>query len=78
MFPFFDTGISEVPSPTHPLGIRPAGEGGTTPALAVVINAIVDALREFGVEHVEMPATPERIWRAIRRMPARPHTLELS
>jgi aerobic carbon-monoxide dehydrogenase large subunit len=78
LFPFFDTGISEVPSPTHPLGIRPAGEGGTTPALAVVINAIVDALREFGVEHVEMPATPERIWRAIRRMPARPHTLELT
>jgi carbon-monoxide dehydrogenase large subunit len=78
VFPFFDTGISEVPTPTHPLGIRPAGEGGTTPALAVVINAIVDALREFGVEHVEMPATPERIWRAIRRMPARPHTLELS
>ncbi len=78
VFPFFNTGISEVPTPTHPLGIRPAGEGGTTPALAVVINAIVDALREFGVEHVEMPATPERIWRAIRHMPARPHTLELS
>ncbi len=78
VFPFFNTGISEVPTPTHPLGIRPAGEGGTTPALAVVINAIVDALREFGVEHVEMPATPERIWRAIRRMPARPQTLELS
>ena len=43
-FPFFNTGISEVPMPTHPLGIRPAGEGGTTPALAVVVNAIVDAL----------------------------------
>src|ERR1700689_4496259 len=52
-FPFFDTGI------------RPAGEGGTTPALAVVVNAIVDALSEFGVRHVEMPATPERIWRAM-------------
>jgi hypothetical protein len=38
------TGISEVPTPTHPLGIRPAGEGGTTPALAVAINAIVDEL----------------------------------
>jgi carbon-monoxide dehydrogenase large subunit len=64
-FPFFDTSISEVPTPTHPLGIRPAGEGGTTPALAVTINAIVDALRDFGVRHVEMPATPERIWRAM-------------
>jgi carbon-monoxide dehydrogenase large subunit len=66
VFPFFDTAISEVPTPTHPLGIRPAGEGGTTPALGVVINAIVDALSEFGVTHIEMPATPERVWRAIR------------
>jgi len=63
--PFFDTELSEVPSPTHPLGIRPAGEGGTTPALGVVINAVVDALSEFGVTHVEMPATPERVWRTI-------------
>src|SRR6202040_2951192 len=67
MLPFFNTEISEVPSTTHPLGIRPAGEGGTTPALAVVINAIVDALAEYGVTHIEMPATPERIWRAIHR-----------
>ena len=65
-FPPFKTEIVENPSPTHPLGIRPAGEGGTTPALGVVINAVVDALSEFGVKHVEMPATPERIWRAIR------------
>ncbi|MBV9151046.1 MAG: xanthine dehydrogenase family protein molybdopterin-binding subunit, partial [Alphaproteobacteria bacterium] len=67
MVPFFDTELSEVPSPTHPLGIRPAGEGGTTPALGVVINALVDALSDFGVTHIEMPATPERIWRAIRQ-----------
>ena len=59
------TEISEVPSSTHPLGIRPAGEGGTVPALAVVVNAIVDALADLGVRHVEMPATPERVWRAI-------------
>jgi aerobic carbon-monoxide dehydrogenase large subunit len=76
LFPFFDTGISEVPTPTHPLGIRPAGEGGTTPALAVTINAIVDALSEYGVRHVEMPATPERIWRAMRGKPQRPQTME--
>ena len=63
--PFFTTELSEVPTPTHPLGIRPAGEGGTTPALGVLINAIVDALSEFGVAHIEMPATPERVWRAI-------------
>ncbi len=63
----YTTEISEVPSSTHPLGIRPAGEGGTVPALAVVINAICDALSDFGVRHVEMPATPERVWRAIRQ-----------
>src|SRR5947208_15073239 len=65
MVPSFTTELSEVPSPTHPLGIRPAGEGGTTPALGVVINAVVEALGEFGVRHIEMPATPERVWRAI-------------
>ena len=63
--PFFTTELSEVPTPTHPLGIRPAGEGGTTPALGAVVNAIVDALAEFGVTHIEMPATPARVWRAI-------------
>jgi aerobic carbon-monoxide dehydrogenase large subunit len=65
-FPFFDTEITEVPCTTHPLGMRPAGEGGTTPALGVVINAVVDALSGYGVKHIEMPATPERIWRAIQ------------
>jgi carbon-monoxide dehydrogenase large subunit len=64
--PFYATELSEVPSSTHPLGIRPAGEGGTVPALAVVINAIVDALSELGVRHIEMPATPERVWQAIQ------------
>ena len=64
--PSYITELSEVPSPTHPLGIRPAGEGGTTPALGAVVNAVVDALAEFGVMHVEMPVTPERVWRAIR------------
>jgi aerobic carbon-monoxide dehydrogenase large subunit len=64
--PSFITALSEVPAPGNPLGVRAGGEGGTTPALAVVINAIVDALSEFGVTHVEMPATPERVWRAIQ------------
>jgi len=64
--PALETALSEVPSPTNRLGVRSGGEGGTTGALAVVINAIVDALAELGVSHVEMPATPERVWRAIR------------
>jgi carbon-monoxide dehydrogenase large subunit len=66
MVPAFTTEISEVPSTSHPLGLRGGGEGGTTPALGAVVNAIVDALAELGVEHIEMPATPERVWRAIR------------
>jgi carbon-monoxide dehydrogenase large subunit len=65
--PALNTALSEVPSPTNPLGVRSGGEGGTTPALAAVVNAIVDALSELGVTHIEMPATPERVWRAIRQ-----------
>jgi aerobic carbon-monoxide dehydrogenase large subunit len=66
MLPAFTTEISEVPSTSHPLGLRGGGEGGTTPALGAVVNAIVDALAELGVEHVELPATSERVWRAIQ------------
>jgi carbon-monoxide dehydrogenase large subunit len=66
MLPSFTTEISEVPSTAHPLGLRGGGEGGTTPALGAVVNAICDALAELGVEHIEMPATPERVWQAIR------------
>ncbi|MFZ2007012.1 MAG: molybdopterin cofactor-binding domain-containing protein, partial [Stellaceae bacterium] len=64
--PFFATDLSEVPSTTHPLGFRGGGEGGITPALGVITNAVVDALAEFGVTHIEMPATPEKVWRAMR------------
>src|SRR5215831_4853388 len=65
-FPALKTALSEVPSPSNRLGVRSGGEGGTTPALAAVINAIVDALSELGVRHIEMPASPERVWRAIQ------------
>jgi aerobic carbon-monoxide dehydrogenase large subunit len=70
ILPALATALSEVPSPTNRLGVRSGGEGGTTPALAVVVNAIVDALCEFGVRHIDMPATPERVWRAIRATPS--------
>jgi aerobic carbon-monoxide dehydrogenase large subunit len=64
--PSFDCELVEVPATSHKYGIRPGGEGGTTPALGAAINAVVDALSELGVRHVEMPATPERVWRAIQ------------
>jgi aerobic carbon-monoxide dehydrogenase large subunit len=66
MLPSFTTGISEVLTPTNRLGVRGAGEGGTTGALGAVVNAVVDALAQFGVTHIEMPVTPERVWRAIQ------------
>ena len=63
--PSFVTELSETLAPGNPLGVRAGGEGGTTPALGVVVNAVVDALAEFGVNHLEMPVTPERVWRAM-------------
>jgi carbon-monoxide dehydrogenase large subunit len=65
MVPAFMTELSETPAPGNPLGVRAGGEGGTTPALAVVVNAVVDALAKYGVTHLEMPLTAERVWRAI-------------
>ena len=56
----------DVPSPTNPLGVKGAGEGGTVGAPGAVMHAILDALAPLGVTHIDMPATPERIWRAIQ------------
>jgi carbon-monoxide dehydrogenase large subunit len=70
--PAFATRLNEVPSPTNPLGVKAGGEGGTTPAPAVVISAIADALRPLGVTDVPMPATPYAVWRAIRAAAAQP------
>ncbi len=64
--PSFKTKIVEVLSPTNPLGIKAGGEGGTTPALAVVTSAIIDALRDYGIRDILMPATPFAIWQAIQ------------
>ena len=64
--PSFVTEIAEVLSPTNPLGIKAGGEGGTTPALSVVVNAIVDALSDYGIRDLPMPTTPLTVWRAIR------------
>jgi len=66
LLPSFTTRIIEVLSPTNPLGIKAGGEGGTTAAPAVIVNAIVDALGDYGVRDVKMPATPYRIWTLIQ------------
>jgi len=56
----------DVPSPTNPLGVKGAGEGATIGAPGAVIHEILDALAPLGVAHIDMPATPERVWLAIR------------
>ena len=62
----FDISSNPVPSQTNPLGIKGAGEAGTTGALAAVCNAVNHALSPLGVRHLEMPLTAERVWRCIK------------
>ena len=63
--PAFECEFRVVPCTTNPLGVKGAGESGAIAALPAVMNALVDALSPLGVTHIEMPATPERVWRAI-------------
>jgi aerobic carbon-monoxide dehydrogenase large subunit len=68
-FPRWELHRTETPSPTNPLGVKGVGETGAIAAPAAVMNAIVDALGDDGVVDVDMPATPERIWRALGGRP---------
>jgi carbon-monoxide dehydrogenase large subunit len=65
--PSFEVALVEDPSHGNPLRVKGGGESGTTPSLAAVSNALADALSPLGVEHVPLPATPQRIWRMIRQ-----------
>jgi carbon-monoxide dehydrogenase large subunit len=64
--PSFTVATKETPCTHNPLGVKGCGEAGAIGAPAAVINAIVDALAPFGVRDIEMPATAERVWRAIQ------------
>ncbi len=65
--PNFESAVNEdAPTPTNPMGIKGAGEAGCVGAMPALMNAIVDALRPAGVKTLDMPATPERVWNAIR------------
>ncbi|HEU0154911.1 MAG TPA: molybdopterin cofactor-binding domain-containing protein, partial [Stellaceae bacterium] len=64
--PMFTSGFHPVPAKTNPLGAKGCGEAGCAGALPSVMNALVDALAEYGIRHIDMPATPERVWRTIR------------
>ncbi|MHA6799840.1 xanthine dehydrogenase family protein molybdopterin-binding subunit [Bounagaea algeriensis] len=63
--PPLETANTETPTPSNPMGAKGIGESATIGATPAVQNAVVDALRHLGVRHVDMPATPERVWRAI-------------
>ncbi|QFZ16454.1 xanthine dehydrogenase family protein molybdopterin-binding subunit [Saccharothrix syringae] len=65
--PHFTTDRTETPATTNPLGAKGVGEAGAIASTPAVVNAVVDALRHLGVTDVEMPCTPMRVWRAIRR-----------
>ena len=54
------------PSPTNPMGVKGVGETGTIASTPAVVNAVIDALGPLGVTHIDMPLTPERVWRAIQ------------
>ncbi|MCH7943734.1 MAG: molybdopterin-dependent oxidoreductase, partial [Proteobacteria bacterium] len=63
--PSFAVSFDEIPCTTNALGVKGVGEAGVTGALPAVVNAVVDALSEYGLRHVDMPLTAERVWRAI-------------
>jgi carbon-monoxide dehydrogenase large subunit len=64
--PTFELDRTVAPSPSNPIGAKGVGETGAIAAPAAVINAVLDALQPFGVTDIDMPATPERVWRAIQ------------
>jgi carbon-monoxide dehydrogenase large subunit len=66
MLPNFEIALEEVPCKTNPIGVKGIGESGTIGAPPVVINAIIDALGPLGIDRIDMPATPSRVWQAIQ------------
>ncbi len=64
--PRFDITLAELPTSANPLGVKGSGQAGCIAAPQTIINAIVDALAPLGIDHIDMPATPERVWGAIR------------
>ena len=69
--PMFGFASHPVPATTNVLGVKGCGEAGCAGSLPAVMNAVIDALSAHGIRHIDMPATPERVWRAIQAAPAR-------
>jgi carbon-monoxide dehydrogenase large subunit len=68
--PFISVATKGTPCQTNAMGVKGAGEAGTLGALPAVVNALVDALAPLGIDHIDMPATPERVWQAMRKAAA--------
>jgi len=68
--PSFTTDATVTPTPHNPMGAKGIGEAATIGSTPAIVNAVVDALRPFGVRHLDMPLRPERIWRAVPRRPS--------
>jgi carbon-monoxide dehydrogenase large subunit len=64
--PDFDVLNHPVPATTNPLGVKGCGEAGCAGSLTSIMNAVVDALSVYGIKHIDMPATPARVWKAIQ------------
>ena len=62
----FDLDRTVTPCPHNPLGIKGAGETGTIASPAATVNAVMDALTPYGIKHLDMPLTPEKVWQAIQ------------
>jgi carbon-monoxide dehydrogenase large subunit len=69
--PFFSVLSEPTKATTNPLGVKGCGEAGCAGALPSVMNALVDALSEYGIRHIDMPATPHRVWQAIQAAKAK-------
>jgi aerobic carbon-monoxide dehydrogenase large subunit len=70
--PDWETGFTVTPSPHHPIGAKGVGESATVGSPPAIVNAVVDALKPFGVVHADMPLTPSRVWDAMRGKPRPP------
>jgi carbon-monoxide dehydrogenase large subunit len=70
--PPYVMGMTVTPSPSNPMGVKGVGEAGTIGAAPAIANAVIDALSPLGVRHLDMPFTPERVWRAIHDASSRP------
>ena len=69
--PSFELGATYTPSPHHPLGMKGIGESATVGSPAAVVNAVIDALKPYGIRHADMPFTPAQVWRTVQGRPLR-------